>query len=88
MGCRPRNAVCSGMRSLRKTQQKTRLSFNAEMSTCAAAPVPRWPADPPTELGSGWRRVAMLRLPVEPHRAPSGVKGTGGLATRRRCWGW
>nr|XP_021148587.1 apoptosis-inducing factor 2 [Columba livia] len=29
----------------------------------------------------------MLRLPVEPHRAPSGVKGTGGLATRRRCWG-
>lgn len=40
MGCRPRNAVWSGIQSLKKTKRKTRLSFNAKMSACAAAPGP------------------------------------------------
>jgi len=51
MGCRPRNAVWSGMQSLKKTQQKTRLSFNAEMSMCAAAPGPSMARGSPRQPG-------------------------------------
>lgn len=78
MGCGPRNAVWSGMQPLKKkkkgkkSQQKTRLSFNSDLSTSAAAPGPSpWPRGARQALrGQGWARAG-----------GSGVDGAhGGLA--------
>lgn len=70
MGCRPRNAVWSGMQPLRKTQQKTRLSFNAVMlPTCAAALV-GLPTDPKFGCLDG-AAVAMDQLPARTTPSPT-----------------
>lgn len=80
MGCRPRNAVWSRMQSLRKTQQKTRLSFKAEMPTCAPALVgPSLAHGLPTDLVFGCLDGA---APCKNHPKPhDGEKG-------RRQQGW
>lgn len=93
MGCRPRNAVWSGLQSLRKTQQKTRLSFNAERSTRAAAlVVPHWPMDLPSDLVFGCldgAAEAMDQLPARTTPSPM-MEGRKGLmqAPAEACEGW
>lgn len=87
MGCRPRNAVWSGVQSLRKTQQKTRLPFNAVMSTCAAALVgPFLATGLPTQCLDG-AAVAMDQLPARTTPSPT-MERRVDLAFSRSQWVW
>lgn len=52
-------------------------------------PIPRWPADCPIELGSGWRSHSDAPAPCGTAPSPQWSEGQGGgLASRRKRWGW